>query len=204
MKKLYLLTGAAMAVFALSGCASRVTNVLEHNSAQPHEHVQLFSLITEDKWGSAMDELFSCAHENDTAAAIVAGSAIDAAKIDTLKNALTEHGISEDAVAVIPAREPQSLSVALYPAKDKFASLDEHWFSSAAVSPDFGSATHYNLYAAAADKSHLDKPAAIGGQNPMAAIGPVERYQSGQVRELRDVSISPGSSSSGSSSGSGS
>ena len=49
-----------------------------------------------------------------------------------------------------------------------------------------------------ADRDHLTLPLYKGSPNPMGAIGPVERYQSGQIRDLSGGS-STGSSSSGSS-----
>ena len=66
------------------------------------------------------------------------------------------------------------------------------WFSSLAVHPSFALATNWNLGAQVIDQRELSQPRRLGGPNPMAAVGAVDRYQKGQVRALPETSLVAG------------
>ena len=68
----------------------------------------------------------------------------------------------------------------------------DQWFSSLAVHPSFALATNWNLGAQVIDQRELSQPRRLGGPNPMAAVGAVDRYQKGQVRALPETSLEAG------------
>lgn len=197
--------GAAVlaAALAMTGCATRTTNIPTHNlglRADVHEHVLSLAQVEAGQRPAALKDFLAGVHETDTAAAIRAGEKVSQDEINAVKEVLLGSGFPERAVKIQRAKGETALQCAVY--EEKGLSCDHHWYSTAAVGPDFGRASQYNLDASANNRARLAKGAELGPQNPMGAIGPVERYQSGQVRELRDVNVSVGGSSSSSSSGS--
>lgn len=67
-----------------------------------------------------------------------------------------------------------------------------HWYSTQAVSDNFGHATARNLAQQAADPRDLEGQQQLDAPNPQAAVGAVERYQRGSVRPFGDVSLEAG------------
>lgn len=66
------------------------------------------------------------------------------------------------------------------------------WYSTQAVSDNYGHATSRNLAQQAANPNDLDHPQEIGDPNPQAALGAVDRYQRGSVRPFGNVSMEAG------------
>jgi type IV pilus biogenesis protein CpaD/CtpE len=53
-----------------------------------------------------------------------------------------------------------------------------------AMNEDFGKATVFNISHSVSNPERLKNPASIGPANSQAAVGAVERYQKGQVRDI--------------------
>lgn len=132
------------------------------------------------------------------------GSRILDEELASVERQLAGHGVSSANLNLEKNTSGYGLMIVFAEKKNYFPALDTYWFSSAAVSPEFGKSTNYNFAAQMVHPEELSKPGELGPANPQGAVGPVERYQSGQVRELPDVDLSVGGGSSGSSSGSGS
>lgn len=66
------------------------------------------------------------------------------------------------------------------------------WYSTQAVSDNYGHATARNLNQQAANPLDLERPQTIGDPNPQAAVGAVDRYQRGSVRPFGNVSMEAG------------
>ena len=77
-------------------------------------------------------------------------------------------------------------------AEDSF--FAPYWFTNKAVNPSFGRAMEANLGKQYVDKYQLDVYEKLGSPNPIAAVGAVDRYQSGKVRGLSDQSVKVGTS----------
>jgi len=53
-----------------------------------------------------------------------------------------------------------------------------------AMDEEFGKATAFNISHLVSNPERLKTPAEIGPANSQAAVGPVERYQKGEVRDI--------------------
>ena len=73
--------------------------------------------------------------------------------------------------------------------------LDPVLGSHSAMHEGFAVATAYNLSQTVNKTERLTEPADLGEVNSQAAVGPIERYQTGQVREMDLELGSVGSSS---------
>jgi hypothetical protein len=74
--------------------------------------------------------------------------------------------------------------------------IDGYWFSTKAVSPNFGLSMNVSLGNQLANREDLVKPKKLGKPNPMSTVGAVERYQKDQVKALSDISLEAGGQSS--------
>lgn len=66
------------------------------------------------------------------------------------------------------------------------APIDSSAGAYTAMDENFAKATNFNLAQCVHNAKRLDDPAEIGPANSQAAVGPVDRYQRGSVRDIEN------------------
>lgn len=184
---------------ALLGCA-RTTNFPGKNlDGVPGQatHMLVLSSVPEDKRGAATDRFLDELSGRHGTMSLAIGPQVPQGEVERVEAHLLARGVKPANIWKKNLVEGASLSLVFAEADSMAPELDKYWFSMAAVSEDFGRATNYNMAASVIHKEELTQPGILGHPNPQGVVGPVERYQSGQIN------VSQGKSSASSSSGSG-
>ena len=175
-----------------SACA-RHTNIPGHNlDGVPGggSHTLLLTNMSPADRQAAVDRFVDVFRGSGGLFVVAHGQSAPEADVARLTETLLARGIPPSGIRRRTAGDGGTL--ALVCEDRSFRALDDYWFSAAAVSPNFGLSAKANMAAQMHRPEQSTQPETLDAPNPMGSIGPVERYQSGQGRELRGTSVSSG------------
>lgn len=193
VKKALIILGCAFV--CACGQPTNMPTYNRHKGTDIEKNTLMLTQVAPEDHLVLLDSFMSRLNISDPAADIAYGDNIQKEEISRLTQALTERGIKRQKISQRRVNRGNILGIVFMSESFMQDNLNQFWFSSNLVSPDFGTATNYNLTVQAARAEDLEKARELATPNPMGVIGPVERYQGGQVREVTKGDFQPGGGS---------
>lgn len=144
-------------------------------------HTLVLSSVPQEERTAATDRFLDELTGRPGTMTIAMGPQVPQGEVERLESHLMARGVKPANIWKRNLEEGASLSLVFNEANSMAPALDKYWFSMAAVSEDYGRSVNNNLAASVVHKEELSRPGILGSPNPQGAVGPVERYQSGQI-----------------------
>lgn len=186
-----------------AGCASQTTVLPQNRIVMLREDktVSLTTLNAAER-PVALEAALDVLPKGRVSAVVTSGPAVQRGQVESVNDVLFGHGLDAQSIewrdGVGKQLEVSFVVMRFLQPEDQPVDGSDHWYTTSAVSHDYARSMEANMELQAVNPEDLTRPAALGAPNPMAATGPIERYQKGEVRELGEVSMDAGDSGSGS------
>ncbi|MDR1658288.1 MAG: CpaD family pilus assembly lipoprotein [Deltaproteobacteria bacterium] len=196
MRKIPILLAALLALTVFSGCHLQTSSL--QNQVRPGTNYFTLALagLPDSSLAPLIRQNLEQWNSEQSRAVIVYGPQATKSALSIIEKALLAKGFPRNRIS-LRAMPEERLEVVLETWKLKqdmaeIGPMDDFWLTRKSVHPYFARATNANIAAQVVDKIDLFTPRSLGTPNPMSAVGAVQRYQKGEVREIGEQSLQPG------------